>query len=293
MNLNKFGIISILSAGFLFASLANAQDNTTSETSTSKTEVKKPEDTKKSEKPAAASEDTSLGVNLEVTFSSAYVFRGYNIFQKDSQMNQYGLVAPGLSYTFPDTGLSFGYWGAFQLNGDNKSINSDVGLNLESDFYLSYSRKVTNKLYVKGILTSYVYFFAKDSRPTWVEPGVIAYSNLDVVRASIGFYYLLGTQEYIRDAGYLYINPSVSKHFKMGKKPVNLTLGYGYKHYSDGNEGMSNVHDLLLTVDTFIQLPLIYIRPGIGVAWTNIEAPDSTFSDGFVVWAQLIMGVDK
>ena len=32
---------------------------------------------------------------------------------------------------------------------------------------------------------------------------------------------------------------------------------------------------------------------GVGVAWTNIEGEESTFSDGFVVWGFVNVGFDK
>ena len=59
----------------------------------------------------AATEETareSIGLNLDLGFATAYVFRGANVFQEDGQMNQNMLIAPGITWSIFDTGLSIG-----------------------------------------------------------------------------------------------------------------------------------------------------------------------------------------
>ncbi|MBU1238084.1 hypothetical protein KJ865_00110, partial [Myxococcota bacterium] len=136
-----FAILSLLPLG------AFAQEGTTDSTPTATTETEKKADTEKKSEPEkkaepAKAEESSLGLNAELQVSSAYVFRGLNVFQKTSQMNQNMLLAPGVTWSVFETGITIGYWGAYQLTGDNRSLNTDVGLNLEQDLYVTYERKI-------------------------------------------------------------------------------------------------------------------------------------------------------
>ena len=66
--------------------------------------------------PTGGSGDGLLNLDLEA--ASAYVWRGINVFGED-QNSQAFSVFPSITATFG--ALSLGYWGAFQLSGDNKS----------------------------------------------------------------------------------------------------------------------------------------------------------------------------
>ena len=244
----------------------------------------------------AKADDAGLGLNVDLQLSSAYVFRGLNVFQKDGQMNQNMLAAPGVTWTVGKTGISVGYWGAFQLTGDNRSANTDNAVNMEQDLWVSYEKKLSEKLTVKGLATFYILPFADlpdISVPTWVEPMASATYDLGMATAGLAIAYFMGLQSDLRDFSYLYVNPTLEKSIKVLNKEVSFKVGYGYKQFKEGNDHMSNVHDLLFTVGTSFTVGPVYLKPGIGVAWTNIEGADSALNDGLVVWGWLNVGMDK
>ena len=57
-----------------------------------------------------ASTDTGggVGINFDVGFATAYVFRGLNIFMDDDQRDQNMLISPGITWSIFDTGLGVG-----------------------------------------------------------------------------------------------------------------------------------------------------------------------------------------
>ena len=87
---------------------------------------------------------------------------------------------------------------------------------------------------------------------------------------AIRSYYVLGMQSELRDSSYLYVNPSFGKTFKVVGRDISAKVGYGYKQFKAGNDNMSNVHDLLFTVDTTFSFGDFYVKPALGAAWTNI-----------------------
>ncbi|MBU1240567.1 hypothetical protein KKF84_18985 [Myxococcota bacterium] len=253
-------------------------------------------DGKKTASPQPA--EQPMGLNVDIQVASAYVFRGLNVFQKDGQMNQNFLGAPGISWAIRDTGITVGYWGAWQLTGDNRSDNTDNAVNMEQDLYVSYEKKISNALSLKGLATLYFMPFADIpdiSVPAWIEPAVSVTYNHSMVTLGLSASYFFGIQSdaFIRDTSYLYINPMASKTVKISKQAVNVKVGYGYKQFKAGNDQMSNVHDVIVAVDTSFAFGSFYVKPGLSAAWTNIEGPDATFSDGFVVWGSVSIGMDK
>jgi len=117
-----------------------------------------------------------------------------------------------------------------------------------------------------------------------------------VVTVSLKLAYLLGLQDQdaIRGISYFYLNPSVARSFTLTEwAAVDLSLGYGFKAFNEDNNGMGNVHDLLLGVTLPIaiaRLKPLYFKPSVNLAWTDVV--DQSFSDGLVVWGGLNLGVD-
>jgi hypothetical protein len=87
---------------------------------------------------AAEEESAGYGLNIDVMYSTLYVFRGYNVFQDSSQMDQHGFLAPSITWSVFDTGLSIGYWGAFQLYGERRRAMIHEAIGAEQDLYLTY-----------------------------------------------------------------------------------------------------------------------------------------------------------
>ncbi len=243
--------------------------------------------------------EKAIGIDAELGFASAYVFRGANVFQEDGQMDQNMLIAPGFSWSIFDTGITIGYWGAFQISGgrDNIGDNIDSALGAEQDLYLSYEHAFTDSLTAGAGVVYYLYPGADKtlmgaSVPMYLEPGAnVSFST--VVDLGLNVSYFLGLQDEpgIRGISYLYINPTVGKSFALGSRVgLDVSAGYGFKLFKEGNDGMSNIHDILLGAGVPISLNDTFaLSPGVSVAWTNIEGEDEKFKDGFVVWGSLAL----
>ncbi len=98
------------------------------------------------QEPEVSTAAEEIGLNLDVGFATAYVFRGWNMFQKDSQMDPHMLLAPGASWAIGDSGVTVSYWSAYQLTGTNMSANTDGALNDEQDLILTYDLELPSNV---------------------------------------------------------------------------------------------------------------------------------------------------
>jgi hypothetical protein len=255
--------------------------------------------------------DESAGVNIELQFATAYVFRGQNVFQSSSQHDPYFLLAPGISWAVADSGVTIGYWSAYQVNGNNIKDNIDAALGVEQDLYVSYDLELPYDLALALSFMGYLYPAADPdvagaTMPTYLEPGV-SFTYSPGIDLGIAVSYLAGVQEAesIADYRYLYLNPSVGKTFELSDEiGLELRAGYGFKYFNSGNEGRDNIHDVLVSAALPVNPGggIAYATPGLAAAWTNIEDvfdeetgeldEEKSFGDGFVVWASLALGVD-
>ncbi len=236
-----------------------------------------------------------LGVSVDAQFSSVYLFRGLNVFG-DKQGDQHGVFSPTLSYAIADTGLTLGYWGAFQLNGDNRGAKTDVGAGLEQDFILGYSRSfLDNKLTLKAALTAYVFPFADEELagagvPLYLEPSVTpVYTSLADFSLQVAYFHAV--QDGLSDYRYLYVRPYVSKSFKLSRKVTETVgAGYGYKVFGDRDKMTENVQDLALDLETTIAItPTFYVKPALRAGWTNLTG--QSFGDELVVLVSVNVGI--
>jgi len=246
--------------------------------------------------PAGAREEATeedgggLGLTVELGLHSAYVFRGLNLFRDSAQLDPNLLLAPGVSWSIFDTGLTLGWWGAFQLTGDDIDGNVDAGVGMEQDLYLLYELGLPYDLTLNAGVFAYLYPAADEkvagaTFPAYLEPQAgLTWSS--VVDLSLTVTYLVGVQEVaaIRDCSYLYVSPKVAKSFELLPwVGLEAALSYGFKLFRVGNDGQDNVHDLTLTVAAPIAPwgPLT-VTPTLGAAWTNLVAAD--LADEIVVW---------
>jgi hypothetical protein len=246
----------------------------------------------------------SLGINMDLLVATNFVFRGWNTFQNGSQMDQHMFAAPGLTWSVGDTGLSFGYWGAFQFVGDNVMDNVDNGINFEHDLIVAYTKPLLKNLKVTGMVTIYLFphcdkTITGASVPTWVEPTIIG--NLSLSSLDLGLFtsYFYGVQQEpgIRDGSYMYFNPSLGKTLKILQQPIDFKMGYGFKLFKEGNSNRANIHDFQLTAATAFNFGEWYVKPGVGISWTDM-GKDSTGSSidadkGMIVWAWVNVGSNK
>jgi len=245
---------------------------------------------------APGAEAEALGLSFELGMATAYVFRGWNVFQQGSQSDQNALIAPGISYQLAGTGVTLGYWGGLQLTGDNISSNNDIGLGLEQDLYLGYEITLLDALSLGGGLIYYFYPFADaeaagTSVPSYLEPyASVSYSwHVDV---GLNIAYLAGLQEAVSLARYLYINPTVARHFDLHPGiGFDVGVGLGFKLFNEPEVVTDNSLDALLQLAVPLELTgPVSVKPSLNLAWTNIEGSD--LSEQFVVWGALDFGVD-
>jgi uncharacterized protein (TIGR02001 family) len=235
--------------------------------------------------------DDSIGLDFEVAVASAYVFRGLNVFQKDRQSDRHAFVAPAITFAVPDTGLSLGYWGAYQIVGDNRAQNTDAALNLEQDLFATYDLSLHDSLTVSSGVFYYFYPFADipgTSNPSILEPVVKgSYTSAVDLGLSVSYFYAL--QEEIKALRHIYVSPSVSKGVDLSES-VGLAVGasFGYKRFDD-EAIKDNVYDVSLNVGVPLDVGGgASVTPSINAAWTNLQ--DADFGDEYVIWGRLAFG---
>lgn len=260
-----------------------------------------PADTGATEVAPASAAAPSTVVNLDVEGASAYVWRGMNLFGENQDTQAFS-VFPSLTATFG--GLSLGYWGAFQLSGDNKSDKVDSGYGAETDLIAKYSATLAENLTAYGMLTYWIYLAADDKSPTapapeatpmFLEPGVgLTYSTAADLGLYLGYY--RGLQDGTKPSSFVYINPSVGKTLPIsGDIALALSLSGGYKVYTNVAEGGPKDYALDLTANVGATIPFsdMYITPGIHAAFVTRDdkvVPDAAFGDEFIAWAGVHVG---
>ncbi len=232
--------------------------------------------------PAAVEEEKkSAGVNVDVGLATIYNFRGANVFKESKMMDQNALFAPSVTWSIFDTGLSLGYWGAFQLSGDNKRFNVDYGLGHEQDLILGYSKGFADDLVSLDLaFTYYFYPFAQEdiagcANPSIIEPmvGVSIATAVD-----IGFHvsYFHAIQKEIDLLRHAYFNFSLGKSFTFNDIfGMDLGMGLGIKAWiknSDGEKLPDNRVDLHFDWSVPIHLTeQLYVAPALHFSWTDLK----------------------
>jgi hypothetical protein len=247
------------------------------------------------ERTRVGASDHMLNLNLEA--ASAYVWRGINKFGEDQNTQTFAMF-PSITATLG--GFSLGYWGAFQLSGDNKSVLVDSGVGAENDFILKYSAWLQRNLALSGSLTYFTHPFADADAagtddPMFLEPGIgISY----LTGADLGLYvgYYRGLQSVTEPASFVYISPSIGKTFHVNED-LGLAVGVsaGYKAFTNDPPNEDRAFDLALTLSAAIPFSDMYITPQLHAAYVTRDdavVPDAGFSDSFVAWAGLHVGYD-
>jgi hypothetical protein len=236
-------------------------------------------------------------INIDVEGASAYVWRGVNLFGA-TQDEQAFSVFPSITATFG--AVSIGYWGAFQLSGDNKSDLVDTGVGGENDFILKYSGSISDDLAYSAMLTYWIYPFADEdaagvATPMYIEPGAgITYATGADLGLYVGYYRAL---QGVNDPfSFLYINPSVGKTIPLtGDIGLAVGLSAGYKIYTDLPDGTDpdRALDLTLNVGATIPFSDMYITPQVHASYVTRDdgaVPDAEFKDQFIAWAGVHVG---
>ena len=92
-------------------------------------------------------DDPKLGVDVDMTFVSKYMWRGYDIF------DDHGAFHPSVDFDLYQTGFNLNFWGAVPFGGGNDDLN-------ELDYTLGYSRTFfDDETYAMEFMTQYIYYF--------------------------------------------------------------------------------------------------------------------------------------
>jgi len=245
----------------------------------------------------AAAEPAGLGINLDLELSSAYIFRGENLFKHhDSEAEgvQHARVSPSITWSIADTGAYVGYWGGYQLNGGVSDV-IDAGYGAEQDVLVGYGRDLPHDLNLGAVLTAYVYPLADPDVAgarwlTQLDLGVaLTWSSAVDLALKVDYYHSL--QEAQAVYRYTYLNPAVSRTFTVGAGELTATGAFGYKLYNDRDAVTDHVYDVLASAA--LRWPLgtkAYVKPSLSFSWSN--AAEQSFLHEVCVWGAVNLGID-
>ena len=237
----------------------------------------------------ASAQDRSVGVEVGVGWASCYVWRGENVFQESSQMDQHSIFSPSLSLSFGDTGVSVGYWGAFQLNGANRGALVEEGVGAEQDFVVGYDFSIADDLAGAAAIAWYLYPLADPDvagapPPAYLEPrlGVVWSRGVDL-GMTVAYYQGVAGLE---SDHYAYLSPAATHSRELtARATLDLGLALGFKA-PIGDAVGDGAFDATVDVGSSIAIGERYtLAPAAHVAWTNFDGV--SFGDEWVVWASV------
>jgi hypothetical protein len=254
---------------------------------------------------AAADEDPpEVEVSLEV--ASAYVFRGYNVFQQENQREQKWVQQVLAAWNDPRSGLYVGLASANQLTGDNLVSNVDAGLGAEQDLFVGYHFRRHEPVGVFTELAVAAYPLAESRVVGTSVPVVASLSAEPHYHETLYLYvgYLRGFRRGLFQEDQLYLNPHVAQKVDLGRCcELDLEAGAGMKLLSL-NVGTikDNMFDVLATATLYYEpTEGIYVGARVGWAWTNFTAQrdpvtgDSIsprFADEYVPFWSITVGAE-
>jgi hypothetical protein len=232
----------------------------------------------------------SIGLSFGVEVSSAYCFRGLNVFQGNSQADQHFVFAPSIAYAIGETGLSLSYWGAYQMNGGNQSELVAAGVGHEQNLVAAYELGLfDDQLALGASLTWYFYPFAREADagatlPSYLEPGITVGYN-GPVEVSVALAYFAGIQTALQDLSYFYVRPHIGRTFSLNSHlDLSLGLAFGYKVFRESADVTDNVYDLQFDWEMPVDVGRGFsLKPGVHVAWTNFSK--GTVGSEYMIWA--------
>ncbi|MFH1463591.1 MAG: TorF family putative porin [Pseudomonadota bacterium] len=242
---------------------------------------------------ARAEERDPIGLSLDLGVASAYVWRGLNVFADSGQRDPNLLLAPSVAWSIGESGVSLGYWGAYQLTGPNRAALVDAGLGAEQDLWVGYDRALSGKLAASFLLTGYLYPLADEAAagtafPTYLEPAA-GLGWVGPVTASVSVGYFHGLQPTLAGSRNVYLHPALSWGHALGEE-VGLTVdaGFGYKLFTQA-EVTTNTLDVSLALGLPLTFGAVHVNPALNLAWTNLGG---AFADGLVPWGGLNVGAE-
>jgi hypothetical protein len=249
---------------------------------------------------------TEPELELSVELLSAYVFRGYNVFQAERQSEQKWVQRPRILWTAPGTGFSLGYAAANQISGDNLVDNVAAGLGAEQDLFVGYDFKRRSRWGLGTELAVVGYPAAEKSLVGTAVPVYVSVAAEPRYRHNLYLFlgYLRGFRHGPIDGSQAYINPRFEKRIAFGDDmEMELQVGVGMKILqADLGVVADNVFDALATATLYYALnDVFYVGAKMGWAWTNLRPrrdPDTGqtinpgFADEYVPFWGLSLGAE-
>ncbi len=228
-----------------------------------------------------------LGLSLELGLASGFLFRGYNVFQSSGQLDPTLTIQPEIDWVIGETGITVGYWGLYQLTGDDVETHIDGGSGAEQGLYVHYARPLTGALTLSAWLSWYFYPGATEEAagavfPCYLEPGAGIHLRT-LVGLGMDLSFLGGLQSGISQYSYLYLNPYVDHTFELlDTLWIEARLGFGYKLFTeDPSVVADNMFDVTAAATlTWVIGGRFYAKGRFGATWTSIEEREETDDQG-------------
>ena len=123
-------------------------------------------------------EQTPIGVTIDLGVSSAYGYRGLNLAAESTQHDQRLVLQPSIAYAVSDTGLTVAYFSSYQATGE-RCAQVDAAMSDEQDLMVSFEREVADGLAIEALFGAFVYPMATEGAagtdvPVYLEPGLSA-----------------------------------------------------------------------------------------------------------------------
>lgn len=234
-----------------------------------------------------AEEDAGLGLNLDMEISSAYAFRGMNVFAAESQMDIHPLLAPSATWYIGDSGLNVGTWWAFQAAGDNRKANVEGAVGHEMDLWVGMDGLAlgSSAFSLTPAVFAYTYPFA--GMELYLEPqAALTWSG--PLEVGLLAAWMTGVQD--TEFAYGYLSPSLAHSMELSDAScLDAGASFGYKLYKGGNEGATNVMDVQADLAFTWAPSSLYVMPAVHAAWTDLGGD---FADGLLVWGGVNVGYD-
>jgi hypothetical protein len=213
----------------------------------------------------------SSSVEITLAFASAYIYRGYNVFQTEHQGDQNWVARPRIIWTDSSEKVSLGYTAAYQLNGDNLWDNVSSGVGSDQVLFADYDFTPIPRVVVSPEVGLYLYPQALDV-PVLVEASAeVWYQGLIDVGAYAGYLGALRPGPLSED--YLYLSPRLAKSFKFGRRiALGMQLIAGAKLFRQHSDSLDNTVDLLVAGYLRYDLTdVFFVSMKSALAWTNLE----------------------
>ena len=230
---------------------------------------------------------SQLDLEFSIEVASAYVFRGYNVFQDDRQREQKWVERPRFVWAPSGTGVFIGYASANQLTGDNLVGNVAAGLGAEQDLFAGYEFGKHSRLGVSTEIEFVAYPVADGRVAGTTTPLFVSLSAEPRYRHTLYVYagYLRGLGHGPLGDDQFYINPRVEKRFNLGGRfALELEVGGGIKIFQlDVGVVRNNMFDVLAAATLYCALnDVFYVGARVGWAWTNLAPSKDPDTGQFV-----------